>query len=82
MHLRRIDADLGDTKLRARNTTLIRYLEFPWVRLNEPLIHTITIGPAANYARAREFVNQCASTASIAISDDQILRSAIPYRGR
>jgi Protein of unknown function (DUF2971) len=82
LHLRRIDAELRDIKLRARNTSLIRFLEFPWVQATEPLIHTITIGPAANYEKAKEFVKRCASEANLSIQDHQIVRSAIPYRGR
>jgi hypothetical protein len=82
LHLRRIDADLGDIKLRARNTSLIRFLEFPWAQVTEPIIHSITIGPAANYEEAKQFVQQCASEANLPIEDAQILRSAIPYRGR
>jgi len=82
LHLRRFDAELGDVKLRARNTSLIRFTEFTWAGSTAPIIRKITIGPAANYEKAKEFVKQCALEAKLPIEDDQILRSAIPYRGR
>jgi len=82
LNLRRIDAELSDVKRRARNTSLIRFTEFPWEGAPPPIIHKITIGPAANYEKAKEFVKQCALEANLPIEDDQILRSTIPYRGR
>lgn len=82
LHLRRFDAELGDIKLRARDTSLIRFTELTWAGATAPIIQRITIGPAANYEKGKEFVKQCASEAKLAIEDDQILRSAIPYRGR
>jgi hypothetical protein len=50
-------------------------------RFLHPIIHTITIGPAANYEKGNEFVKHCAREAKLPIDDAQILRSAIPYRG-
>ena len=38
LHLRRFDAELADIKLRARNTSLIRFLEFNCARATEPII--------------------------------------------
>ena len=64
------DAPALDVKLRHRQDSLIRYIEFDWRSVASSALRQIVVGPAADHKKASQF----------AAETIQITCSAIPYR--
>jgi hypothetical protein len=67
-----------DIKLRPRSYELIKYRQFDWKRLSPNALKRVVIGPAADAAKATQFVADCLATYHA--QDVEIVSSRIPYR--
>lgn len=67
-------------KLLARQNNLVEYLEFDWKAAAASSLNKIVIGPAADKAAARCFVEACLRTYQLDPSKIDIVESDIPYR--
>ena len=73
-------SDIPDIKYRSRPYSLIRYREFDWRSVAPETMKSITIGPAADRALARRFVEDCLRTFHPSPKSVSINQSDIPYR--
>jgi len=81
LHIRPINDDLSDIKLRPRDTALIRFMEIAWRSDGCQPLREILIGPAADETKATEFAQICLRRAGIDTETIHIRKSTIPYRG-
>lgn len=70
---------IQNLKHRIKPMSLIRYTEFDWKTKASAALREIVIGPAADYALASRFVNDCLRAYNLT-PPVKMTRSTIPYR--
>lgn len=67
-------------KQKQRGKEMVDYRELDWRGQVPNLIEGITIGPAADETKAREFIHKCLEIGKLTLPDEKIVISDIPYR--
>ena len=67
-------------KQKHRGKETVDYRELDWRSQAPNLIEGVTIGPAADETKAREFIHKCLEIGKLTLPDEKIVVSDIPYR--
>jgi len=81
LQIREFNAPMHDVQHRARRTSLVRFIDFPWKHVAQDALRSIVIGPASDESAARAFIDKCIRIAGIQSNVVSVGKSDVPYRG-